>query len=355
MQQAIEFKNFEPAPLVRTRMETLAAHLHKQLKGLAPHPVYLRCFVEQVPVHKLFRVSIKLDVPQKTLAAKDESHDVEGTIRAAFEEIERQLEDYKAALRGEQWWKLHRKRKELRQFRIGGGESGERDRDWFFALVNPHLEKLNEVVRHVLALMEARGELPFETVDPEDIVGATLIRAYDEFSKDPAQGEVRSRLIRLALKEIEAQVRRVKKEREGGVAVEREVPAVPLEEEAASLGEEILDLYQPDERLEVEDIFPDLQVPSPEQEMEQEELRKCVRKALRDMPRETQQALVVRYEIGLQGSELANALGKSTAEAKRLLDSARAKLRQALLAAGCVPVGPEIEPSLAGGEMVPKR
>jgi RNA polymerase sigma-70 factor (ECF subfamily) len=310
--------------------------------------------VEQVPVHKLFRVSINLDVPQKTLAAKEESHDVEATIRAAFEEIERQLDEYKAALRGEQWWKQHRKRRELRQFKIGGGESGKQDRDWFFALVNPHLEKLNEVVRHVLALMEARGELPFETVDPEDIVGATLLRAYDEFSKDPAQGEIRSRLIRLALKEIEAEVRRVKKERERGVSVEPEFPAVPFEEGAATLGEEILDLYRPDERLEVEDIFPDLQVPSPEREMEQEELRKCVRKALHDMPRDAQQALVVRYEIGLHGSELANALGMPTAEATRLLDAARAKLRQALMEAGCVPVGPENEPSLAGGAPVPK-
>jgi RNA polymerase sigma-70 factor (ECF subfamily) len=310
--------------------------------------------VEQVSAHKLFGVSITLDVPQKTLAAKEESHDVEATIRAAFEGIERQLDEYKAALRGEQWWKLHRKRNELRQFKIGGGDSGRQDREWFFALVNPHLEKLNEVVRHVLTLMEARGDLPFETVDPEDIVGATLIRAYDEFSKDRAQGEIRSRLIRFTLKEVEAEVRRVKKEREGDVAVEQEVPAVLLEEGAATLGEEILDLYRPDERLEVEDIFPDLQVPPPEQEMEQEELRKCVRKTLRDMPREAQQALVVRYEIGLHGSELANALGKPTVEAKRLLDAARAKLRQALLAAGCVPVGPENEPSLAGGELVPK-
>src|ERR1700730_4785452 len=130
MQHAVEFKNVEPTPDIKNRIETLVARTRKKAHSFAPEPVFLRCAVEQVPVHKLFRVSITLDVPQKTLAAKEEAHDADAAIRAAFEEVERQLDAYKASLRGEQWWKQTHKRKELRRLKIGGGESLNQDREW---------------------------------------------------------------------------------------------------------------------------------------------------------------------------------------------------------------------------------
>jgi ribosome-associated translation inhibitor RaiA/DNA-directed RNA polymerase specialized sigma24 family protein len=310
MQHAVEFKNVEPTPDIKNRIETLVARIRKKTQSLAPDPVFLTCAVEQVPVHKLFRVSITLDVPQKTLAAKEEAHDADAAIRAAFEETERQLDAYKASLREEQWWKQTHKRKELRRLKIGGGESSNQDREWFFALVNPHLEKLNDVVRYVLAMMEARGDLPAGALDPEDIVGTVLLRAYDAFSKDPAQGDIRSRLIRFALKAIEAEVRRGKNERDQGVPVEHGVPETPPQEEVTRLGEDVLYFYQPDEVLKVEDVIPDLETPSPEQEVEQKELRGCVRRALRAMPKSgstpwycaTSSISVVRSSHGLSES-----------------------------------------------------
>jgi DNA-directed RNA polymerase specialized sigma24 family protein len=39
--------------------------------------------------------------------------------------------------------------------------------------------------------------------------------------------------------------------------------------------------------------------------VEQKELRGCVRRALRAMPKEWQQALVLRYELDISGPELA--------------------------------------------------
>jgi RNA polymerase sigma factor (sigma-70 family) len=347
MQHAVEFKNFEPSPAIKKRIEALVARIGKKVKSLAPDAVFLRCAVEQVPVHKLFRVSITLDVPQKTLAAKEETHDANAAISAAFEEIERQFDAYRE-LRGEQWWKQHHTREALRRLKIGGGESGNQDREWFFALVNPHLDKLNEIVRHVLGIMEARGDLPGGSLDPEDIIGAALVRAYDVFSKDLAQGDIRSKLVRFALKEIDAEVRSMKRECERGISVERGVPETPPQEEVTTLGENLLYFYQPDEALKVEDVIPDLQTPSPEEEVERKELQDCVRRALGAMPREWQQALVLRYVLDLRSSELARALGKPNAEVERMLDAARGQLRATLSESGCTLRGPGDETSLAG-------
>src|SRR5438128_1354463 len=71
MQHAVEFKNLDPTPAIQDRIEALVARIRKKAKSLAPDPVFLRCAVEEAP-RKLCRVSITLDVPQKTLAVKEE-------------------------------------------------------------------------------------------------------------------------------------------------------------------------------------------------------------------------------------------------------------------------------------------
>jgi DNA-directed RNA polymerase specialized sigma24 family protein len=66
------------------------------------------------------------------------------------------------------------------------------------------------------------------------------------------------------------------------------------------------------------------------------------------MPREWQQALVLRYVLDLRSSELARALGKPNAEVERMLDAARGQLRATLSESGCTLRGPGDETSLAG-------
>ena len=45
-----------------------------------------------------------------------------------------------------------------------------------------------------------------------------------------------------------------------------DVPETPPAEAVSTLGDEILDFYEPDEDLKLEDIIPDFDAPSPEEE-----------------------------------------------------------------------------------------
>ena len=209
------------------------------------------------------------------------------------------------------------------------------DPQWFFPLVEPHMDALRNVAGRVLQYVEARGDLPQNALELDDVVDAALARAYDEFAKEHVPENIRSRLIRFALDEIRAAVKRFKTERERTVHIEEGVPETPPAEEVSTLGDEILDFYQPDEDLKVEDVVPDIEVPRPDEIAETEELRLCVRDTLRELPRDELSALTLRYIAGLRGNELANSLGKPEGDARRLLDSARARLRQKLVASGC--------------------
>jgi len=214
--------------------------------------------------------------------------------------------------------------------------SEQHNRERFFSSASQQLDRLYELVRHQLAYFESAGDLMPGELTPEDVVDAVLLRAYHEFVKQPAEREVGGWLVDLAKEQLRREVKRIKSERNRTVHIEEDIPETPPQEEVTTLGEEILEFYQPDEDLKLEDIFPDVDISTPERmAAAKEELLRCVNAALARMPRAWRRALRLRHGEGLTGEELAEALEKAEPEIERILEYARQHLRQSLLEAGC--------------------
>jgi RNA polymerase sigma factor (sigma-70 family) len=337
MKHSLEFKNLEPENDLRQLIDARIRHIERKIQGFPPDEVFLRVLVEWNPANKLGNVSITLDMPGKILAAKEESRQLNAAVRDAFAEIGRQLENHKATLRGEHFWKRLARREELRRKKIEGLPSEQRDFQSFFEVVRPHLNKLEEYIRHALALATARGDLIQDEMSEEDLMDATLLRAYREFKKDPARGEIGNWLIRLATEELAAEVERSIRERELTRSIEEDVPEIPPAQEVSTLGEDILYFYQPDEDLKLEDLVPDLELPTPEETARTRELQECVRKALKTIPAEWRRVLVLQLMQGLSSAETARTLKKPQAEIEDILDQARQYMRRNLIELGCAP------------------
>ena len=214
--------------------------------------------------------------------------------------------------------------------------SEQHNRERFFSSASQQLDRLYELVRHQLAYFESAGDLMPGELTPEDVVDAVLLRAYHEFVKQPAEREVGGWLVDLAKEQLRREVKRIKSERNRTVHIEEDIPETPPQEEVTTLGEEILEFYQPDEDLKLEDIFPDVDISTPERmAAAKEELLRCVNAALARMPRAWRRTLRLRHGEGLTGEELAEALEKAEPEIERILEYARQHLRQSLLEAGC--------------------
>ena len=215
-------------------------------------------------------------------------------------------------------------------------QAGELSREEFFTLVGRHLTTLYRFVHDEIAAYEGAGELMPNELAMEDVVDEVVIRAYREYVRHPRRRPSESRLLRLAKERLEAEVRRLKAERRRGIGIEEDIPESPRLEQDRMLGEQILYFHQPDEDLKREDIIPDLRVPPPDQASERQELQRCVDAALDDLPEEWRRALELRFLDRVPPEGLAEALGKPMPEAERIVEHARAFLRQRLLETGCV-------------------
>jgi RNA polymerase sigma factor (sigma-70 family) len=171
---------------------------------------------------------------------------------------------------------------------------------------------------------------------PEEVVDGALIRAYRQFLKGHAVGDVRSWLTRLAVDRLDEEINRLAAEREiAPVHIEEDIPETPPKEWVSSLGEEIMYFYQPDEDLKVEDTVPDPEVTTPEDEVAAKELRDCVTAALHEMPWESQRALLMHYGEDEPITRVADTIGKPEEEVRRILRYSSKYLRQRLIESGC--------------------
>src|SRR5215510_11383633 len=289
------------------------------------------------PYTTLFRslhVSLTCDVPGRMLAAQEERRDAEEAIREAFVEIERQLEKHKETLSHSSLYKRLARREELRREKAEAFPTEERERELFSTLAESHLKNLYNFVRREIAYYLATGDLPPGEITAEDALDATLLQAYREFVKDPARREIRSWLIGLAVEKVEAEVKRSKAERAGGVHIEEDIPEPPPTEEVSTLGDEIMDFYQPDEDQKLEDIIPDMTAPTPEQILESRELQRYINRTMATLPRVWRRAFALHYVEGMSVAEIARMTKHTESEVERRLEYTREYLRQRLREAG---------------------
>jgi RNA polymerase sigma factor (sigma-70 family) len=212
--------------------------------------------------------------------------------------------------------------------------SEEHDRDQVFSLLTPYMDRLREFLRHQIAYFESAGELVPGELTTEEVLDAVLLRAAGELAQGHKEADIGSWLIQLANERLQVDIERLQAARDTMVHIEEDIPETSPEE--AMVGEEFFEFYQPEEDLKLEDIFPDQDISTPEDmAAAKEELLRCVNAALAKMPREWRRALRLRHSQGLTEEELAEALEKAAPEVERILEYARAHLRQHLLQAGC--------------------
>jgi len=109
----IEFKNLPADEKLRKLIDRLIGKLERKLARLGGDAAFLRVMLEENGVRRLYRVSVNLELPKKTLTSQEQRHDADESIRDAFAEIERQIEARKQARKAKNFAEADRIRQDL--------------------------------------------------------------------------------------------------------------------------------------------------------------------------------------------------------------------------------------------------
>ena len=206
------------------------------------------------------------------------------------------------------------------------------EREFYLALIQPHLKKLYNFARRKIAFYLATGDVLPGELTPEEVVDAVVPQGAHAFASRPPHLTVDRWLFTLALAYFASEVRRLKAERASTLRVEATAPAEPAKEVATLEGDdEIYAFYQPDESVRLEDLVPDPHVPSPEQVAESRDLQRYVNQTLAQLPQAWWTAFVLHHVEGFTVPEIAHMTGSTEDDVDRALVSTREFLRQKLL------------------------
>jgi ribosomal subunit interface protein len=156
----LEFKNCTPDRRVRQFVEASIARLDEVVNSRSS-AVFLRVFVEKNAVRALYRVSLTLNVPGRTLAAQEERHDLLETLREAFMELERELRKHKEKLTHSDTYKRPARRPQLRRQKTEAVPHEQRRRELFFSLIEANLEARYNFTQREISYRHCRGRPSF--------------------------------------------------------------------------------------------------------------------------------------------------------------------------------------------------
>lgn len=329
MRQQIRFINCREDEPLRCVVDARLQRLERQLAaGKMARTAFLHGIVEKNPAHERYRVTLTLNVPARTLVAKEEGHEAGAVIREAMDELERQVAKHKAFIRQEPLWRRPARRAALVRERLRAAAAHSPAQEWMGELILTHLETLHNFARRELAAALAAGDLMPGELSVEDVVDTVVERALSRAEHRPTNLEVDRWLLKLSLEHVDAEVARLSKERASTVHLEHDIPDTSPPDADAVPEDEIFDFYQPDEALRLEDVVPARFIPTPEQINESRDLQHYVNRTLTVLPQAWRRAFVLHHVQGLSVSEVAAVLGMSEDQIVRSLEHARAFLRE---------------------------
>jgi RNA polymerase sigma-70 factor (ECF subfamily) len=191
--------------------------------------------------------------------------------------------------------------------------SAQDERAAFDRLVGSHLDELLRAARRELRYRIALGQLSRDDLSPEELVGETLARAWDDRHRRPALLGTRAWLLALLHRVAESIARReMRFRRLAPVSLEARPPPEPFYDDDESFWE----WYQPDDMTRWEDLVAEPSQLTPDDVVDAEERLRSL------APRE--RLVYVLHDVHrLTPKEIAQAVGAPPEEVLRLLEKAR--------------------------------
>jgi RNA polymerase sigma factor (sigma-70 family) len=322
------------APDVEREFAHHIRKLDRRLLVFRPELVHLHGIVDQgSSLRGETSISLNLRLPSGQLASQQSAATAVLAMKAAFNELLKQLTKHKDLLRGfhhrarRKSMNGHAKQVPFEETFAAVHPAVASAQD-IYSFVNANLPKIERFIARELRYRISQEQLEPETMDPKEVLDEVVASALGEDENKPELLSLERWMYRLALDAINRL----------GDSDPVQENAIPLERSARKRNvtgsdEAELQFHQPDETLLTESVIPDWRQATPEQITYSDEMVMMVEVALGRAKKEDREAFILYAVEGFTLGEIAATTDRKDEEVRKSIHNARAHLKKTLTTA----------------------
>ncbi len=318
MRMEIVKKEVQLSDDFRAFVEKKREKLEQLLEGWQNENLFLRVGLEKVGNKNTYQCRLILDLPSKTLQSKKQAGDLNSAATEAFNALFREVEKYKAKIRGETNYRRKRPKMTIRTF-LAEVPLKTEIHESFATLLEEIFPKLYRFTVRELQNKIYQKKIKTKEITVRDILDEAIVRVSRDLKSSFNRYEVRRKLYRTVIEVINQ------------LTAEKTIRTLPLEKVVRyeDVDEEFFEFFQPDDIVKVEDLLP-----AEANSEEREALQLTIDHILSQLPDEWRQAFRLIELDGFSLEEVAMIQNRSVQEVKDEVEAARQKIQQELQKAG---------------------
>jgi ribosome-associated translation inhibitor RaiA len=303
----------------------------KRLQVFRPELIHLKGIVEQSSPREGFLVSLNLRLPSGQMAVQEKAPVANTALKAAFDELLKQLTKHKDMLRSSHRWARRRSRSERRgeaervpfEQTLAAVQPPTVSPEDIRTYVNANLARLERFVDREIQYREATDLLQTDSITKEEIIDEAVARALGDGIEKPERLTLEPWLYQLSMRVMDELATR------NG----EEVDSVRLQDSARksnvrATDEAHLQYHQPDETLTRESTIRDDRTATPEDIAASDEMVTMVYLALRSASDVDREAFILNAVEGFTIEEIAVISERKPEEVRASILAAREQLRK---------------------------
>jgi RNA polymerase sigma factor (sigma-70 family) len=315
MNVKIHPKNLELLRTHHNLIDRQVQKIRKTLHTYSSEVVDLDVTVAKLTRGSQYQTSMVLALPQRSIRVEEVEDNPTSSIVRAFAELRRRINRFKSQLTRERLWR----REPLRTWTESAGDTSQ----VLGNSINQNLEKIENYIRRELYHNVVTGILPPGHVEPHALVDDVFLEVTSNIHSRPPTVSVEQWMFQMARERIRELLEEVEKRRDDA-HIEELVETTPQWED------ELLNFYQPDESLHLEDLVRDNTSADPEQLLEREEVEERIQEAIAHLPAVIRESFVLFAVEGFTSDEVAMITGKKSGQVLDDVETARETLRKRL-------------------------
>ncbi|MFQ5739131.1 MAG: sigma-70 family RNA polymerase sigma factor [Acidobacteriota bacterium] len=312
MNVKIQQRNQVLSPSLKKLIDRKSHKARRMLPTFRSHDLDLHLTLEGLSRGKKCQTTLVLTMPQTVIRVDEIEETPVSSLTGAFGELFRRIKKFKSQLNREKFWQRRAK---------PGGRKPSNDLPKLEQAINQNLDKIENYIRRALFHRAVAQDLSNGLLQPQALLDEVFVAVSSKLTSKPHSVPFEQWMFQVAHETVSRRLEQVERRAQRANIEE------PLEE-SPTWDDDVLDFYQPDEVLHLEDLLPDTTCDTPEELLVEEEIEDRVHRAIAHLPKTVRESFVLFALEGFNSDEVAMITGKPPHQVRTEVEQARGQLRQ---------------------------